>query len=343
MKLGKPEIKKEYSKLLKGFDKAKASYEEAKDNEAAVKQTLKEDAKNLSKVEVKALKLLVEQANHVSKAEKINVKIAKLLIKQWTKASSEAVAAELKQRGTKAKTKAEPVEAAEAPASKKQKRQAKAEAEAAVEAAEAPAPKKRGRQPKPKVEVEAVEVAEAAAPKKTRQRKEKVEAVVDTAAETVADTAEETVVDTAPKRRGRQAKAEVEAEVEEGVAGVSARAMEAADEAAPQSREKRPRRSREEIAAEKTAEAEAAKAALKGDDFKIIEGVGPKVTAILHDSGIFSYQDLAEKSYDELKALMMANRQYLVKPHNWAKQAQLAADGKMEELEALKAALKAGV
>ena len=347
MKLGKLEIKKEYSKLLKGFDKAKASYKEAKENEADVKQALKEDAKNLSKVEVKALILLIEQAKHVSKAEKINVKIAKLLIKQWTKASSEAVAAELKQRGTKAKTKAEPVEAAEAPASKKQKRQSKAEAETAVEAAEAPAPKKRGRQPKPKVEVEVAEVAEAAASKKTRQRKEKVEAIVDTAAETVAEPAAEpaaeTVVDTAPKRRGRQAKAAVEAEVEEGVAGVSARAMEVADEAAPQSREKRPRRSREEIAEEKTAQAEAAKAALKGDDFKVIEGVGPKVTAILHDSGIFSYQDLAEKSYDELKALMMANRQYLVKPHNWAKQAQLAADGKMEELEALKAALKAGV
>ena len=176
---------------------------------------------------------------------------------------------------------------------------------------------------------------EAVAPKKTRQRKEKVEAIV--------DTVEETVVDTAPRRRGRQTEVAVEAEVEEGVAGVSARAMEAADAPAPQSREKRPRRSSEEVAAQKTAEAEAAKAALKGDDFRVIEGVGPKVTAILHDNGVFSYQDLAEKSYDELKALMMANRQYLVKPHNWAKQAQLAADGKMEELEAFKAALKAGV
>ncbi len=346
MKLVKSASKKEYSKLLKGFDKAKKSYKEAKKNATAVKQALKEDAKNLSKVEVKALTLLIAQAKYVSKAEKINVKIAKLLIKQWTKASAEAATAELKQRGTKSKTKSEPapVEAAEAPAPKKRGRQPKAavvEAVETVEVAEVAAPKKRGRQPKPKAEV--AEVAEAAAPKKTHQRKEKVEGIVE-----VAETVAETVVDAAPKRRGRQPK--VEAEVEEGVAGTSARAMEAADATdatndAPvaETREKKPRRSREEIAAQKTAEADALKAALKGDDFKIIEGVGPKVTSLLHDNGIFSFQDLAEKSYDELKALMMANRQYLAKPHNWAQQAQLAAEGKMEELEALKATLKAGV
>ena len=353
MKLGKSASKKEYSKLLTGFDKAKASYKEAKKHETAVKKTLKEEAKNLSKLEIKALILLVAQAKHVSKAEKINVKIAKLLIKQWNKASAEAATTELKQQGKKAKAKSEaaPVEAAEAPAPKKRGRQPKVKVAEAVEVAEivetteVAVPKKRGRQPKAKVDV--AEVAdEAATPKKTRQKKEKVEGIVEVA---------DTVVDVAPKRRGRQPKVEVEAEVEEGVAGVSARAMEAADatdatdapvepvEPVAETREKKPRRSREEIAAQKAAEADAAKAALKGDDFRIIEGVGPKVTALLHENGIFSFQDLAEKSYDELKALMMAHRQYLAKPHNWAQQAQLAAEGKMEELEALKATLKAGV
>lgn len=349
MKLGKSAVKKEYSKLLTGFDKAKASYKEAKKHQTAVKQTLKEEAKNLSKLEVKALVLLVEQAKHVSKAEKINVKIAKLLIKQWNKASADAAIAESKKGGTKAKAKSEaaPVEAAEASAPKKRGRQPKVAVEAeevevaeVSETTEVALPKKRGRQPKAKVE-EAEVVAEAAAPKKTRQKKEKVEGIVDVA-ETVVDTA----VDAAPKRRGRQPKVAVEAEVEEGVAGVSARAMEAADAAdAPvaETREKKPRRSREEVAAQKTAEADAAKAALNGDDFRIIEGVGPKVTALLHENGITSFQDLASKSYDELKALMMAHRQYLAKPHNWAQQAQLAAEGKMEELEALKATLKGGV
>ena len=380
MKLKKSAPKKEYSKLLKGFDKAKKSYKESKAHKASIEQALKTDIKHLSNVDIKALTLLIEQAKYVSKAEKVNVKIAKLLIKQWAKAGGDA-ASESKKGGSKSKNKAESVEtaeAAEAPAPKKRGRQPKAKVEvveaaevvapkkrgrqpkAKVEAvevvevapiaevaavAEAPAPKKRGRQPKPKVEAvegaEAVETVEAA-PKKTRQKKEKVEAIV---------AVQEPSADVAPKRRGRQPKVAVEAtaeteavaEVEEGVAGVSARAMEAADAPVAETREKKPRRSREEIAAQKTAEADAQKAALKGDDFKIIEGVGPKVTALLHDNGIFSFQDLAEKSYDELKALMMANRQYLAKPHNWAQQAQLAADGKMEELEALKATLKGGV
>ena len=96
MKLGKSASKKEYSKLLKGFDRAKTSYKEAKKNETSVKQTLKEDGKNLSKIEVKVLTLLISQSKHVSKAEKINVKIAKLLIKQWNKASAEVVAVEVR-------------------------------------------------------------------------------------------------------------------------------------------------------------------------------------------------------------------------------------------------------
>jgi hypothetical protein len=39
---------------------------------------------------------------------------------------------------------------------------------------------------------------------------------------------------------------------------------------------------------------------------------------------------------------MMANRQYLANPTNWARQAALAAAGKMDELEALKGQLKKG-
>ncbi len=335
----------EYTQLLGAFDEAQFAYEQAIMNEKAVKKTLKATVKHGSKLEKNILKLTLTQAKHLRKAEKANVQVAQLMVELWLKASL-----------VEAKTKTVVIEIAEAPAKKKRGRQPKAKVEAEEVAApaspvseaqegvaEVAAPKKRGRQPKAKVEeaavvetAPAVEIAEVAAPKKgKRQPKEKVEATIVEAAETV--------VDTAPKRRGRQPKVEVEPEVEEGVSGVSARAMEAADEPAAQSREKRPRRSREEIAAEKTAEAEAAKAALKGDDFRIIEGVGPKVTAILHDSGIFSYQDLAEKSYDELKALMMSHRQYLAKPHNWAAQAQLAAEGKMEELEALKLTLKGGV
>jgi predicted flap endonuclease-1-like 5' DNA nuclease len=335
----------EYSELLSAFDEAQSAYEQAKMNERSVKQTLKTDVKHRTKLEEDILRLTLNQAKHLRKAEKSNVRIAQLMIKLWLKTSEaaaktkEVIVVEVvtetpakKKRGRQPKAKAEEAEVAEATAPVSET------TETVVEAA---APKKRGRQPKPKAEV--VEAAEAPAPKKTGKRKEKVEAIMEVA-ETAAEA--ETVVDAEPKRRGRQAKVAVEAEVEEGVAGVSARAMEAADATdapAAKTSEKKPRRSREEVAAQKAAEADAQKAALNGDDFRIIEGIGPKMTELLHQNGITSFQDLASKSYEDLKALVMSHRQYLAKPDTWAQQAQLVVEGKMDELAALKATLKRGV
>ena len=107
--------------------------------------------------------------------------------------------------------------------------------------------------------------------------------------------------------------------------------------------DKRPRRSSEDVVAQKAAEEEAAKASLQGDDFRIVEGIGPKVTGILHANGIMTFKQLAGQNYDDLKALMLNNKQYLANPTNWARQSALAADGKMAELEALKGQLKSGL
>jgi predicted flap endonuclease-1-like 5' DNA nuclease len=108
-------------------------------------------------------------------------------------------------------------------------------------------------------------------------------------------------------------------------------------------KETRPRRSPEEIAAQKAAAEAAAKATFNGADFRIVEGIGPKVTSILHENGIVTFKDLAGMSYDALKALMISSKQYLANPTNWARQAKLAAEGKMAELDALKATLKRGL
>jgi predicted flap endonuclease-1-like 5' DNA nuclease len=266
-----------------------------------------------------------------------------------------------KKRGRKPQPKVEVVvvESAEAPEPKKRGRKPQPKPEVVVvEGAEAPEPKKRGRKPQPKPEVVVVEGVEAPAPKKRgRQPKPKVEV--------------EVVEATEPKRRGRPARIVAEVEEEEGVAGASARAMLAIEEKAPKAAKpakepkavkepkpakapkepkaektasdgKRGRRPSDAIAVEKAEKEAAIKAGLKGADFRILEGIGPKVTAILHDNGIVAFRDLAAKSADDLKALMTANRQFLVNPTNWARQAQLAADGKMDELEALKAQLHKG-
>jgi hypothetical protein len=56
-----------------------------------------------------------------------------------------------------------------------------------------------------------------------------------------------------------------------------------------------------------------------------------------------TFKQLAGQSYDDLKALMLNNKQYLANPTNWARQSALAADGKLAELETLKGQLKNGL
>jgi small subunit ribosomal protein S1 len=90
--------------------------------------------------------------------------------------------------------------------------------------------------------------------------------------------------------------------------------------------------------------AKTAKAKSTGDDLKIIEGIGPKIEEILHEAGINSFAALAAKSADEVREILLAqgSRYKMHDPETWAEQAQLAADGKMDELEELKKALNAG-
>jgi predicted flap endonuclease-1-like 5' DNA nuclease len=103
-------------------------------------------------------------------------------------------------------------------------------------------------------------------------------------------------------------------------------------------KERRPRRSSAEVALEK----EAAQAALKesGQDFTIVEGIGPAVTKLLHSVGINSFQDLAAADYEMLKGLMKARRNNIADPTTWAQQAQMIIDNDREGLEQLQKELK---
>jgi small subunit ribosomal protein S1 len=94
----------------------------------------------------------------------------------------------------------------------------------------------------------------------------------------------------------------------------------------------------------KEPKAKATKAKAAGDDLKIVEGIGPKIEEILHAAGIDSFATLATKSADEVREILLAqgSRFKMFDPETWAEQAQLAADGKMDELEALKKELNAG-
>ena len=82
----------------------------------------------------------------------------------------------------------------------------------------------------------------------------------------------------------------------------------------------------------------------KKDDLKKIEGIGPKIAGLLNEAGITTFAGLAKASEKQLADVMQeaGARFRLVKHDTWKEQAQLAADGKMDELKKLQDELKGG-
>ncbi len=82
----------------------------------------------------------------------------------------------------------------------------------------------------------------------------------------------------------------------------------------------------------------------KEDDLRKIEGIGPKISELLNLSEIMTFKQLAESSVDNLKSILEdAGPRYRVhNPSTWPQQAQLAADGKWDELQKLQDELDGG-
>ena len=74
--------------------------------------------------------------------------------------------------------------------------------------------------------------------------------------------------------------------------------------------------------------------AFKQDDLKAIEGIGPATEKLLHSNGIKTWRELANTEASAIKAMLTAagSRFALGDPTTWPKQAELAADGKFDEL-----------
>jgi len=79
------------------------------------------------------------------------------------------------------------------------------------------------------------------------------------------------------------------------------------------------------------------------DDLKIIEGIGPKIEAILKEAGLYAFVDLASTSPSAIKSILLAESDayQLHEPNSWPRQAMLAAQGKWEELAAFNSAIYA--
>ena len=82
----------------------------------------------------------------------------------------------------------------------------------------------------------------------------------------------------------------------------------------------------------------------KADDLKLIEGIGPKIAEVLTQAGIVSFSDLAAASAEKVKEILDASEGNFnaADTTTWPEQAQLAADGKMDELNELQDRLKGG-
>ena len=84
------------------------------------------------------------------------------------------------------------------------------------------------------------------------------------------------------------------------------------------------------------------KTASKKDDLKKIEGIGPKIAQTLNDHGVMTFADLANTKPAAIAEFIKDVRGNHV-PDTWPKQAQMAADGKWDELNAWQDILDGGV
>ncbi len=82
----------------------------------------------------------------------------------------------------------------------------------------------------------------------------------------------------------------------------------------------------------------------KADELEIIEGIGPKIAMLLYDSGIFTFRDLATTPVYKIQEILeQAGPQFARHdPSTWTQQAKLAAEGRWNDLEALKFYLVGG-
>ena len=82
----------------------------------------------------------------------------------------------------------------------------------------------------------------------------------------------------------------------------------------------------------------------KADDLKVIEGIGPKAAEVLVAAGISTFAELSKTSAEKVKEILDAAEAKVqhLDPTTWAQQAQLAADGKWDELKTLQDELNGG-
>ncbi len=80
------------------------------------------------------------------------------------------------------------------------------------------------------------------------------------------------------------------------------------------------------------------------DDLLIVEGIGPKIKALIEQAGVNTWQHLADTSVERLQEILQqAGPSFEIhNPGTWPRQAALARDGKWEELKTWQDQLEGG-
>lgn len=81
------------------------------------------------------------------------------------------------------------------------------------------------------------------------------------------------------------------------------------------------------------------------DDLTRIEGIGPKIAAVLTQNGVTTFAQLAETAPEKITEMLKASggRFGMARPETWPQQAALAAAGKWDEFKKLTDELVGGV
>jgi predicted flap endonuclease-1-like 5' DNA nuclease len=83
-------------------------------------------------------------------------------------------------------------------------------------------------------------------------------------------------------------------------------------------------------------------AAAPPDDLELIEGIGPKMSELLHQGGITTFAQLAVTEASRLIRIVREAGLAMIDPRTWPEQARLAADGQWDALQVLQDVLKGG-
>jgi len=108
--------------------------------------------------------------------------------------------------------------------------------------------------------------------------------------------------------------------------------------------DKRTMVSKKSSSSSKSTSSKSSKSKGKGDDLTKVEGIGPAIAKILNAAGIHTFQNLADMKISDIQDILTkaGPRFQMHTPGSWPKQADLAANGKWEQLEKLQDVLNGG-